>query len=134
MKEREIAERALKAFVDQNAAACMRYFDDDVAYDAPPQVHLEGRFRLFQELALLLTRESGARVTDFTITHVDTAGAPIRWVRATLHVAMTRDGRIFPNGDTDYERRSTEVWFGIRDGKVVAVKALSSAQEWRLTF
>lgn len=132
MEPRELIENALNALVRQDAASYMSFFDDEVAYEAPPKTHLGGRYAYFREMVVYLTARSGARATSFEITHVGSAEAEgPSWVQATLLFEVTKNGQLFPDEDAEYATQEAEHWYGVQADRIVAVKVFPKAHVWR---
>jgi hypothetical protein len=130
VEPREIVESVLGSLIAQQAQPFIAWFDDNVLYEVPPQPPTIGRFRYFQEIALLLTPGSGARASGFRIDRVEPPGQRVRWVQTSLDFEMTADGSVFPAVDAPLRQQNSEVWFGVRDDKIVEVKAFSRSQSW----
>lgn len=133
MEPRDIVESALGSLIAQQALPFIAWFDENVLYEVPPQPPIIGRFRYFQEIALLLIPGSGARASGFRIDRVEPPGQPLRWVQASLTFQATTDGSVFPSVDAPFSPQNSEVWFGVRDDKIVEVKAFSRSQSWHVS-
>lgn len=133
MEPRDVVENALRSLVAQDAALFMRWFHEDVVYEAPPQPRITGRFRYFQEIAAVLTPGTGARASGFNISRVDPGGQPVRWIQTSLRFEVPNDGSMFPTEETKYATQESEVWFGVQGDKIVEVKAFSKPHSWHFS-